>query len=239
MKWLETRKQSSALCCSPEWLLLPHHRLSPFLTRPLTRPPLTPLSPTDLLTKYQLMEECVNCKSLQELSAITAQIAGYEDGSQSFSFDRDKALREKAAIERRKQEEGKRKAFEDRMRRKAKREGLADLDFYLQAGAENPTQEELNAWKGQLGLVQVQDGLGLVTPGTGQGVSGAQKQGNSAAVAEGYAAAKDSVFATWKQRHSQHCWEYHFNPQGCHRDRTCSFLHVDANFAEDKSEVYG
>lgn len=191
------------------------------------------------------MEECVNCKSLSELSAITALIAEYEDGSQSFAFDRDKALREKAAIERRKQEEGKRKAFEDRMRRKAKREGLKDLDFYLQVGAENPTQEELNAWKGQLGLVQ--DGLGLglgqVTAATGQGagVSGAQKQCSTAAVAvaEGYAAAKEAVFATWKQRHSQHCWEYHFNPQGCHRDRTCSFLHVDANFAEDKSEVYG
>jgi hypothetical protein len=40
-------------------------------------------------------------------------------------------------------EEGKRKRFEERMVRKAKREGLADLSFYLNQGLEPPTIEEI------------------------------------------------------------------------------------------------
>ena len=162
------------------------------------------LPPTpDLLTKYQLMDDCVRCQGPDELAAVLALVGAYEDGSKSFAFDQDKARREKEALERRKREEGKRSAFEDRMRRKAKREGKDPL-FYLQS--ENPTSEELEAMRGQ--------------------------------VAEG-GAGKEAAFAQWKVQFSQHCWEFHFNPAGCHRDRTCSFLHADASFTGHQAEAYG
>ena len=46
-----------------------------------------------------------------------------------------KAIKARKALERRKAEEGKRKAYEGRMTRKAKREGK-DPNFYLIQGAE-------------------------------------------------------------------------------------------------------
>ena len=46
----------------------------------------------------------------------------------------------KDALDRRKYEEGKRKAYEERMVRKAKREGKS-LDFYLQLGADAPSED--------------------------------------------------------------------------------------------------
>lgn len=58
-------------------------------------------------------------------------------------FDPQKQKRAKEAAARKKMEEGKRKAFEERMIRKAKREGLSDLMHYLNSGSENPTMEEL------------------------------------------------------------------------------------------------
>ena len=48
---------------------------------------------------------------------------------------------------RKKFEEGKRKRFEERMIRKAKREGLDDLNFYLNQGSEPPSLEEIDAMK--------------------------------------------------------------------------------------------
>ena len=42
-------------------------------------------------------------------------------------------------MERKKFEEGKRKRYEERMIRKAKREGKEDLEFYLRQGADVPT----------------------------------------------------------------------------------------------------
>jgi tRNA-dihydrouridine synthase 1 len=155
------------------------------------------------LTKYQLMDDCVRGASLEAVAQVVAQVAAYESGQASFSFDQDKARREKEAAERRKREEGKRTAFEDRMKRKAKREGKDPL-FYLQS--ENPTSEELAAMR-----TQVADG----------------------------GAGKDAAFAQWKVQFSQHCWEFHFNPAGCHRDRTCSFLHADASFTGHQAEAYG
>ena len=48
----------------------------------------------------------------------------------------------KEALERRKFEEGKRKAYEERVVRKAKREGK-DLNYYLSIGADPPTEEDV------------------------------------------------------------------------------------------------
>ena len=60
-----------------------------------------------------------------------------------FHFDKEKAQREKDAMERKKREEGKRKNYEARMIRKAKREGKTDLEYYLRQGSQVPTVEEI------------------------------------------------------------------------------------------------
>jgi tRNA-dihydrouridine synthase 1 len=39
---------------------------------------------------------------------------------------------------------------------------------------------------------------------------------------------RDKVFQRWKDQHGQHCWNYHFEEKGCHRDRKCAFLHCEA-----------
>jgi hypothetical protein len=59
-----------------------------------------------------------------------------------FVRDRKKAERVAEAVARRKREEGKRKDFEARMIRKAKRNGK-EPDFYLKQGSENPTIDEI------------------------------------------------------------------------------------------------
>ena len=46
---------------------------------------------------------------------------------------------------------------------------------------------------------------------------------------------KDKGFEIWKNKHSQHCYNYHFSPEGCHRERTCSFLHADPTYGETVS----
>ena len=43
---------------------------------------------------------------------------------------------------------------------------------------------------------------------------------------------KEQGFEVWKAKHSQHCYNFHFEPAGCHRDRTCSFLHADPTYCE-------
>jgi hypothetical protein len=62
-------------------------------------------------------------------------------------FDSERAKQEKDALERKRREEGKRKAYEERMIRKAKREGKSDLNFYLKIGAELPTREHLDKFR--------------------------------------------------------------------------------------------
>lgn len=101
----------------------------------------------DLLEQYQLMEECIACTSIDEVDAVLSKCASYIQNPDTFHFDLAKAAREKEALERKKREEGKRKAYEARMIRKAKREGLADLEHYLRIGAEVPTKEVINKLK--------------------------------------------------------------------------------------------
>jgi tRNA-dihydrouridine synthase 1 len=81
----------------------------------------------DALDQYQLMEECLACQTLQQVREIVLQIRGYQADPASFVYDREKAKQEKEALERKRREEGKRKEYEARMMRKAKREGKSDL----------------------------------------------------------------------------------------------------------------
>ena len=50
---------------------------------------------------------------------------------------------------------------------------------------------------------------------------------------------KEEAFARWKSAYAQHCYEFHFGAEGCHRDRTCSFLHADASFVSNEAEAFG
>jgi len=93
------------------------------------------------LVRYQLLEDCLACETVDQIDAILKKIAGYRDNPDSFVFDQQKATEEKEALERKKREEGKRKAFEARMIRKAKREGKVDLQHYLHIGAAVPSLE--------------------------------------------------------------------------------------------------
>lgn len=94
----------------------------------------------DELTKYQLMDECVAAPTLEDVQRIVNQVQSYQRNPSSFQYDKEKAIREKEALAKKKHEEGKRKRFEERMIRKAKREGKTDLDFYLRVGALVPSK---------------------------------------------------------------------------------------------------
>jgi len=141
------------------------------------------------LAAYQLMEDLVACQSLQAVKKVVLEAKEYKEKG-NYVFDPDKDKKAKLAIERRKLNEGKRKAYEERMTRKAKREGK-ELSYYLQQGIDNPTVEDLQEMKKMK---------------------------------------KEDAFNKWKEKHHQHCFEFHFNPLGCHRERTCSFLHADAQY---------
>jgi tRNA-dihydrouridine synthase 1 len=101
----------------------------------------------DELNKYQMMSDVVQCKSLDELVALLNKLEGYMNNQDTFVYDSEKANLEKIAKERRAFEEGKRKAYEQRMIRKAKREGKEDREFYLRKGTELPTRETIEALK--------------------------------------------------------------------------------------------
>lgn len=143
------------------------------------------------LNNFQLMEDLISCQSLDAVRKVVLEAKSFKEKG-NYIFDPDKEIKAKQALERRKQNEGKRKAYEERMMRKAKREGK-DLSYYLQQGIENPTIEDLQEMKKM---------------------------------------SKEDAFKKWKEKHHQHCFEFHFNPIGCHRERTCSFLHADAIYGD-------
>lgn len=97
-------------------------------------------------TKYQLMEDCVNAKTTHEMREIVIHAMKYDTNEVPFAFDGMKDRRAKIAAERMKVDACKRKDFEARMARKAKREGLAG-DHYLRVGAEAPGVEEIEGLK--------------------------------------------------------------------------------------------
>ena len=152
----------------------------------------------DDLNAYQLMEELCACSHIDDIIEIVNKCKHYQD-TQSYVFDAEKEMKAKKALEKRKHEEGKRKRYEGRMTRKAKREGKEE-SFYLSIGAENPTLERLQYLK---------------------------------------SIPHEEAFASWKERHSQHCFEYHFSPDKCKRDRTCAFLHADPAYHSGDAEVFG
>ena len=94
----------------------------------------------DLLEKYQLMAECIASTSIDEVDAVLTKCERYVNHPETFKFDQQKAARDTAALVKKRQEEKKRKAYEGRMMRKAKREGK-DVEHYLRIGAEVPTIE--------------------------------------------------------------------------------------------------
>lgn len=97
------------------------------------------------LNTFQLMEDCINSKSIQDIRKVIDKVTRYLNDPSSFKFDKAKAEQEKEAMERKKREEGKRKDYEARMLRKAKREGLQDREFYLRQGSIVPTVEEIES----------------------------------------------------------------------------------------------
>ena len=113
----------------------------------------------NILEQLQLMEECIASTSIEEVEAFLVRCKKYVKHPESFRYDRDKAARDKEALDRKKLEVVKRKTYEGRMVRKAKREGLEDLEFYLRIGAEVPTtkvverlkaaprEERMEVWK--------------------------------------------------------------------------------------------
>jgi len=94
---------------------------------------------------YQLLEDCLVCSSVDEVRSVVQQgVAFLTTGG--FVFDPYKEKRRKEMLALKKREEGKRKAYEQRMMRKSKREGR-DINYYLNIGAKNPTQEILDRLK--------------------------------------------------------------------------------------------
>ena len=113
----------------------------------------------DILEKYQLLDECIGAQTIDEVEAVLSKCERYVQRPETFRYDQQKAARDREALARKRREEGKRKAYEARMLRKAKREGLSDLEHYLRIGAEVPSvetvkrlkrapkEERLAAWK--------------------------------------------------------------------------------------------
>ena len=116
------------------------------------------------LTAYQLMDHCLSCTSVSEVQAIIEKMQIYKATPGSFLYDVQKAKAAKDALVRQQQEEGKRKRYEGRMMRKAKREGKTDLEFYLRQGSAVPTKETItklttmsNDTKAQMALWKERD----------------------------------------------------------------------------------
>lgn len=95
----------------------------------------------DELTKYELLEECLSATSIETVRSVVERVVKYESEG-GFELDQEKIRKAKEALARMKREEGKRKEFESRMMRKAKREGKP-LDHYLKIGAELPSVQRL------------------------------------------------------------------------------------------------
>jgi hypothetical protein len=95
---------------------------------------------------YQLLEDCLACATVTEVRTVVEQGVKYST-SDSFVFDPYKEKRRKELLAQKKREEGKRKAYEQRMVRKSKREGK-DINHYLNIGAMNPTEEILTTLRG-------------------------------------------------------------------------------------------
>lgn len=164
----------------------------------------------DAFNKYQLMEQCVSSAGIDDLEKVLLEAKSFQSGAVSFEYDPLKEKKAKEAQERKKREEGKRKAYEERMVRKAKRE-KRPLDFYLGQGLEAPTYDEIQTLRAMLKTEQER----------------------------GQAQGKGEVFGLWKAKFAQHCFAFHFDANGCSRERTCAFLHADSRAVSEEAIAYG
>ena len=101
----------------------------------------------DLLVKYQLLEECIACTTVDEVESLLIKCDQYIKDPATFHYDLCKATRDKEALDAKRREEDKRRIYEGRMIRKAKREGLVDLQYYLRMGVEVPSVEIVTTLK--------------------------------------------------------------------------------------------
>lgn len=90
---------------------------------------------------YQLLDDCLACTSVGEVRDVLVQGVHYSTTG-SFVFDPYKEKRRKEMLAVKKREEGKRKAYEQRMVRKSKREGR-DINYYLDIGSKVPSENKL------------------------------------------------------------------------------------------------
>ena len=95
--------------------------------------------------KYQLLDECLVALNVEQVRCVVEKVVDFQEKG-TFVESAEKARRAKELIDRKKREEGKRKAFEDRMVRKAKREGKP-LDFYLRVGLDAPSSDDVQQLK--------------------------------------------------------------------------------------------
>jgi tRNA-dihydrouridine synthase 1 len=197
----------------------------------------------DSLVQYQLLEECLACENVQQVHDIVMRIKEYRASPASFTYDREKAKEVKVALERKKREEGKRKAYEARMMRKAKREGKTDLmvraclQLFLHHGVYHTTL--YNVWI----HVLTHNILFVHSPTQHYLHIGAQVP-TPEIVAKLKALPRNELMTVWKTNHAQHCLSFHMDEGGCPRDRTCAFLHVEnstssQNVFVEKDEVAG
>lgn len=153
------------------------------------------------------------CRAWQDLAGVrrvVEQLVAHRAAG-TYRFDPTKEARAKAAAERKKREEGKRKAYEARMVRKAKREGRDPL-FYLSAAAVAPPTVHDVAMVARLG-------------------EAAKEKGGEKAGAD---AASAVQLAVWRARWPQHCFAHHLGGvAGCPRDRSCAFLHSEPAIPDD------
>jgi tRNA-dihydrouridine synthase 1 len=99
------------------------------------------------LVQYQLLEECIACTTVDEVEVILTKCEQYIKDPGTFHYDQRKAIRDKEALDAKRREEDKRRIYEGRMIRKAKREGLVDHEHYLRIGAEIPSVEIVTTLK--------------------------------------------------------------------------------------------
>jgi hypothetical protein len=99
------------------------------------------------LVQYQLLEECIACTTVDEVEAVLTKCEQYVKDPATFHYDQCKAIRDKEALDAKRREEDKRRTYEGRMIRKAKREGLVDHEHYLRMGAEIPSVEIVTTLK--------------------------------------------------------------------------------------------
>lgn len=100
----------------------------------------------DILNQYQLMEVlCINSKTIEDIRNVINKCYEYQNDPTLFKYDNEKDKLQKAALKRKKEQEKNRKRYEDRLIRKAKREGLNDVEHYVKEGLKYvPSIDDIN-----------------------------------------------------------------------------------------------